>query len=178
MDSTIFRQWFYEKFVPFCHKALRDKRVPQKAILLMDNAPSNPDVENLSSEDGLITCAYLPPNTTSVIQPMDQGVLENIKRRYKMDLLLRHLNENDLGRNTVDFIKSLNIKDAVLMAAKSWDDVEERTIVRSWNKLWPIESESAVAETGQPDVESLFDQMDIPSEEGAAWLTADNEDTG
>ena len=30
-----------------------------------------------------IKCLFLPPNVTSLIQPMDQGVLENIKRRYE-----------------------------------------------------------------------------------------------
>ncbi len=85
MDSSIFKTWFHEKFVPKCRKALEEKGLPKKAILLLDNAPSHPDVESLCSSDGEISCVYLPPNTTSLIQPMDQGVLENIKRLYKWD---------------------------------------------------------------------------------------------
>ncbi len=91
MDSTIFKKWFHEKFVPLCRKALREKGL---AFLVLDNAPSHPDVQSISSEDGQIKCLYLPPNTTSLIQPMDQGVLEALKRHYK---LLRMLDEERVG---------------------------------------------------------------------------------
>ena len=57
----------------------------------MDNAPSHPD--SLNSDDNQITWFFLPANTTSLIQPLDQGVLEKVKRCYKRDLLLRMLNE-------------------------------------------------------------------------------------
>ena len=131
MDSSIFKTWFHETFVPRCRKALGEKGLAKRAILLLDNAPSHPDVESLSSSDGEISCLYLPPNTTSLIQPMDQGVLENMKRQYKRDLLLRLLNEETEGLNIAEFTKTLNILDAVLMSAKSWRDVEESTIARS-----------------------------------------------
>lgn len=81
----------------------------------------------------------------SVIQPMDQGVLETIKRHYKHGLLLRLLNEDEVGSmNISEFSKALNILDAVLMSAKSWDEVEERTIARSWSKLLSLPAAGAV----------------------------------
>ena len=73
----------------------------------------------------------LSPNTTSLIQPMDQGVLENIKHRYKPDLLLRLDNQ---GLNIAEFTKTLTISDAVLMSAKCWSEVEGCTIAKSWKK--------------------------------------------
>ena len=129
MDSSIFNDWFHNSFFPFCRKALIEKGFPQKAILLLDKAPSHPDVNDLTSEDGQITCL---PNTTSVLQPMDQGVLENIKKCYKRDLLLRLLDEGDSDSNIAEFRKTLNIKDAVLITAKSWNEVEQQTIAKSW----------------------------------------------
>ena len=69
---------------------------------------------------------------------MDQGVLENIKHRYKRDLVLRLLNKENEGLNIAEFTKSLNILNAVLMSAKSWKEVEESTIARSWNELLPL----------------------------------------
>ena len=92
---------------------------------------------DLTSEDGQITCLYIPPNTTSVLQPMDQGILENIKKRYKRDLLLRLLDEGDSDSNIAEFRKTLNIKDAVLMTAKSWNKVEQQ----SWKKNGPDEDQ-------------------------------------
>ena len=80
---------------------------------------------------------FLSANTTSLIQPLDQGVLEKVKRCYKRDLLLRMLNEEDSVSNSAnvtveDLSKTLNIKDAVFMSAKCWDEVGEITIVKSW----------------------------------------------
>ncbi len=73
----------------------------------MDNAPSHPDVDLLQSQDGNFICVYLPPNTTSLLQPMDQGVIQNIKSLYKRDLLLRLLDHESL--NMIEFSKTLNI---------------------------------------------------------------------
>ena len=131
MDSTIFTQWFKQKFLPHCRRALKDQGLAERAILLLDNAPSHPDVDSLRSDDGEISCVYLPPNTTSLIQPMDQGVLQNIKRHYKCDLLLCLLDDEADSMNMADFSETLNIKDAVLMSAKSWDEVEAGTIIKS-----------------------------------------------
>ena len=79
MDSTLFKTWFFDKFVPHCRSSLRKIGLPEKALLLLDNAPSHSSSGTLVSEDQQIRCVFLPPNTTSLIQPMDQGVLHNIK---------------------------------------------------------------------------------------------------
>lgn len=71
MDSSLFKAWFFDKFVPHCRSALRDLNLPEKALLLLDNAPSHPGSDTLVTEDGNIRCVFLPPNTTSMIQPMD-----------------------------------------------------------------------------------------------------------
>ena len=81
----------------------------KKAILLLDNALSHPDIASLSSDDGQITCLFLPPNTASLIQPMDQGVLQSIKLTYKRDVLLRMLDGGD-EINVAEFAKQINIR--------------------------------------------------------------------
>ena len=87
MDSSIFKSWLKTKFVPMIKHYLHIKGLPTKALLLMDNAPSHPSTEELCSQDGLIKTMFLPANTTSLIQPMDQGMLYNLKRRYTISLL-------------------------------------------------------------------------------------------
>jgi hypothetical protein len=44
------------------------------------------------SERGNIFVALLPPNVTSLIQPMDQGVTENLKSIYRRDFLRKLVN--------------------------------------------------------------------------------------
>ena len=135
-------------------------------------------------DDGEILCLFLPPNTTSVLQPMDQGVLEALKRHCKHDLLLCMLNEERVGSmNIAEFIKTINIKDAVLMSARSWDEMKEPTIAKSWKKLLSSSASPHECDASQQDPESTnmqsrivkaLDTLNIPSAERVDWLTSDN----
>ncbi len=44
---------------------------------------------------------FLPANTTSVIPPMDQGILEPLKKRYKKRLLQHLIIENESSSLTI-----------------------------------------------------------------------------
>ena len=68
---------------------MKSHRDDVKALLLLDNAPAHPSAAKLVSADGRIRVMYLPANTTSLIQPMDQSFISACKRRYQR----RYLNE-------------------------------------------------------------------------------------
>ncbi|XP_033745614.1 tigger transposable element-derived protein 6-like [Pecten maximus] len=51
--------------------------------MLLDNCTAHPHVEGLSS----IKLVFLPPNTTSKLQPMDQGIINNLKQKYRRFLI-------------------------------------------------------------------------------------------
>lgn len=51
-----------------------------KCLLILDNAHSSENI--LCSEDGNFSCMFLPKNTTSLIQPMEQGIILATKRIY------------------------------------------------------------------------------------------------
>ena len=66
----IFQDWFAEHFCPPVKRYCKIKKREQRALLLIDNAPSHPT--NLSD---LPTCipvevVFLLPNTTALIQPV------------------------------------------------------------------------------------------------------------
>ena len=48
----------------------------RRILLLCDNCPSHVAVSCLSN----IKVVFLPPNTTSILQPCDQGIIQAIKR--------------------------------------------------------------------------------------------------
>jgi len=57
-----------------------ENNVPFKILLILDNAPRHPPlIGNLHPN---IKVAFLPPNTTSLIKPMDQGVTAAFKAYY------------------------------------------------------------------------------------------------
>ncbi|XP_071574415.1 jerky protein homolog-like [Temnothorax nylanderi] len=85
MSSDLFKKWFFDQFVPSAEKFLKKNGLPRKAILLLDNAPPHPNDSNLRS--GNIIVNFFPQNVTAIGQPMDQGVLETLKRHYRRFLL-------------------------------------------------------------------------------------------
>ena len=72
MEASIFYEWFHNKFVPYVQERLGDNC---EAVLLLDNCAAHPYVKEFISKSGKIATKFLPPNVTSIIQPMDQGVL-------------------------------------------------------------------------------------------------------
>ena len=64
MNSELFEEWVREQDEKFENEG-------RKVALIIDNCPAHPVIENLKS----ITLYFLPPNTTSALQPMDQGNL-------------------------------------------------------------------------------------------------------
>ena len=136
MNSAIFSDWFNKEFVPGIkhHQRSNSIRNP-KALLLMDNCSAHPDA--LSSSDGSITCMFLPPNTTSILQPMDQGVLQGMKTRYKKKLLQQVINEQNIDptASIQSILKKHNIKDAVYLLAQAWEEATPESIRKSFKKL-------------------------------------------
>ncbi|GBP89339.1 Tigger transposable element-derived protein 1 [Eumeta japonica] len=51
-----------------------------KALLVLDNAPGHP--RELETMHPNIKVTFLPPNTTALLQPMDQGIIQAFKLYY------------------------------------------------------------------------------------------------
>ncbi|KAG8238288.1 hypothetical protein J437_LFUL015260 [Ladona fulva] len=51
---------------------------------------------------------FLPPNSTALIQPMDQNVIQNIKLRYRKLLLMCILNDPVHNQNLENALKKNN----------------------------------------------------------------------
>lgn len=133
LDREIFKKWFFEHFVPETKKKLKQKNLPCKAILFLDNAPSHPDENVLRC--GEIFAVFFPPNVISLIQPLDQGVLENLKKRYRRHLL-EHLVKSD-DESVQNVLKSVNMRNIVYWISDSWEEIESTTINKSWFKFLP-----------------------------------------
>uniref|UniRef100_K7FX56 HTH CENPB-type domain-containing protein n=1 Tax=Pelodiscus sinensis TaxID=13735 RepID=K7FX56_PELSI len=127
MTSEIFKDWFFNHFVLAVKENFRKEGLPEdsKAVLLLNNCQAHPPASELVS--GNIFTTYLPPNVTSLIQPMDQGVIQNFKCFYTGTFV----------QNVSEFQSDFNLKDAVYAAALAWKDVKKVTVRKCWRKLWP-----------------------------------------
>jgi len=79
------------------------------------------------SNDGCIKAMFLPLNTTALIQPIDQGVLEALKRRYRRCLLYKLLLEDEGGQSMIEYAKSVNLIKVAYMVDSAWDDIPATT---------------------------------------------------
>ena len=134
MDSKVFLEWFQRKFVAHVKQFCHEIGIECKILLLLDNAPAHPSADKLQSQDRTVTTMFLSANTISLVQPMDQGIIESVKRRYKK-LLLRHLilEEKTSHLSIPAVLKELTIKHAVYWAAQAWSETSTDCLSRGWN---------------------------------------------
>ena len=130
MTSSIFEEWFHDHYVPAVRRHLRKKRQQPKALLLLDNCAAHPKA--LMSKDKKIVVAFLPKNTTSKIQPMDMGIIATTKRLYRKHLV-KAITARE-NRSLADFLKTLNVKEAIFILSAAWEEVTEKCIKGCWRK--------------------------------------------
>ena len=92
--AWVTRQFFIEwvnVFGPSVKKYLQEKKLPIRALLVLDNAPAHPPrlEDDLLEEFQFIKVTFLPPKTTPFLQPMDQQVIANFKKLYTKALFQR-----------------------------------------------------------------------------------------
>ncbi|KRY52846.1 Tigger transposable element-derived protein 2 [Trichinella britovi] len=95
----------------------------------------HPSSEWLDRENGLFKVLFLPPNASSLVQPMDQTVIQCFKKRYRKQLLRKIVLSEADGGDLVSQLKSISLKDCCYMIAQAWDSISGHTLGASWKKL-------------------------------------------
>jgi hypothetical protein len=83
--------------------------IPFKILLILDHAPEHPPfIGDLHSD---IRVVFLPPHTTSLIQPIDEGVSGTFKAYYLKRAFAHCIaaTEEDNEKTLVQFWKDYNI---------------------------------------------------------------------
>lgn len=130
----LFKEWFYDVFIPQVKKYLIGKNLPPKAVLLLDNATAHCDEVQLISDDGNISVFFFPPNTTAILQPLDQHVIKTLKQVYRKKLLFDLISKT--GDNLNDKLNEINLKDVVFLITEAWNEVSETVISRGFQQLF------------------------------------------
>ena len=85
---------------------------------------------------------YYPPNCTSVLQPMDQGVINSIKFLYRKQIIARRLNAIEYGYE----LESISVLDAIRHLDTAWKNVTPATIRNCFRKAGYKEEAKEVTE--------------------------------
>jgi len=125
MNSEIFINWI-KKFDDTMSKENR------KILLLLDNAPIHPRDVDLTNVELL----FFPANTTSRIQPLDQGIIKAFKDSYRKILLseVKIKLEKNVDLNFEQCLKKITMLDAVLWTGRAWSIISSETVINCFRE--------------------------------------------
>ncbi|GBM56296.1 Tigger transposable element-derived protein 6 [Araneus ventricosus] len=147
MTTEIISDWLVE----LDSKMKKQKR---KIILFMDNATSHPDDLKFKN----INLVFLPPNTISMLHPLDQGIICSFKVGYRK-LLLRHvLSQISSCKSSKELVKSISVLDAISWTMSALKKVEPGCVLKCFKKAGFLStSEVATDSTSEKSEKELAD---------------------
>lgn len=177
VTKVLFLEWIREVFCPAVKIYLEDKKLPLKALLLLDNAAAHPPdlEEELAEEFPWLIIEFLPPNKTYLLQPMEQQVMTNFKYLYTKALFqkcFQMTSETDLSL-TEFWREHFNILSCVGLIEKSWSDVTQWTLISSWKNLWPQVMQEGFQTVFEPPADPVYEIVNLAESMG---LEVDSDD--
>ena len=104
-----------------------------------DNAPAHPRA--LMGIYNEIHVVFMPANTISILQPMDQGVIFTFQSYYlrktfcKVIAAIDNNSSDGSGQNKLKTQKGFTILDAIKNTHDLWEKVKISTLTGVWKKL-------------------------------------------
>ncbi|XP_068205097.1 tigger transposable element-derived protein 1-like [Palaemon carinicauda] len=135
--KELFLSWFHYCFLPEVKDYLERKGMEFKVLLILKNAPGRPSSIGVTVPN--VQVVFFPPNTTALIQPMNQGVIKNFKALYSRHVMarLQEATDNDPDLNVKNYWKKYTIADCLSVVEESFQDVKPETVNACWKHVWP-----------------------------------------
>lgn len=160
MTSTIFNEWL-KKW---------DKRLTRNILLLIDNCPAHIIEGTLKR----IRIVFLPANTTSLLQPLDQGIIRTHKAYYRKEmrrLIIQDLDRMLDERTAAEICKKLDLLSAIHFLVQAWRQVTVKTIENCFRKGgFIIQNCGTILEN---DIENDLVPDDMTASEFETWMAID-----
>ena len=147
MTGALFSEWLSE----FDREMRRKKR---KVILFLDNAPSHKHELTLTNTKII----FYPPNTTSRLQPLDQGVIQNFKSHCRTKMLSALVARMETSDSKADLAKAINVHDACMWTSYATNKITPATIQNCFHLAgYPTEC-TPTDDTNQDRLNQLIQQ--------------------
>ena len=123
MTSQIFSDWL---------TSINNKmRIQGRNILmLIDNCSAHPELQMSN-----VKLVFLPPNTTSKLQPCDAGIIQNLKQLYRKRMMRSILMNMEDCKTATELAKKITVLDAILWLRYAWDMVSNTTIQKCFTEM-------------------------------------------
>jgi hypothetical protein len=120
------------------------KRQKRHILMFLDNATSHSHDCQLSN----VTLKFFPANCTSVLQPLDHGIIRAFKARYRKHMLRSLLCKMESVDSVQALCKEINLLDAIHWIHQSWTETTSHTIVKCFHGTgFPDHSDCHVSES-------------------------------
>lgn len=138
IDSKAFGQWL----IRFNTRMIAQNR---KILLTLDNCAAHKvNMYELSN----IKIVFFPANTTSHLQPLDQGIIANFKSEYKGRLVRFAIR----ALETEGQILKWDVLQAIRAIAAAWSSVTEETIRKCFVKAWSLSDSPSIVENQDTNI--------------------------
>lgn len=158
MTSVLFFMWL-QRFDDYI-----GKRTGRKAILLLDNCSAHGNLQSLPALCNVVV-TFLPPNTTSKIQPMDAGIIAAVKVRYRKMHMERALDAIDESIKDIYKIDQLS---AMKLVQTVWNELPAKVHSKCWihtglldDKMPPDTDKAAFEDEELKELTSLVSQLTV-----------------
>ncbi|XP_060597343.1 tigger transposable element-derived protein 6-like [Ruditapes philippinarum] len=121
MNNKVFTDWLVD-----LNSDMR--RQGRKILMLLDNASSHGKQEYYTLSN--VEIKFLPANTTSQLQQLDQGIIRTFKACYRKSMLRSLFSKMDSAELVTELCKTVSLLDAFGWVVKAWDSVKTDTVVK------------------------------------------------
>lgn len=135
MTRELFSQWL----IKLDEQMRKENR---KILLIVDNCSAH--IVNVRLTH--VRLEFLPPNNTSLLQPLDQGIIKSVKAEFRKRLVQRFIINLRLKQPT-----SVNVRQAAEMLTGAWWNVKTSTIRNCWRKAGLIKAPAQVEDNLEED---------------------------
>lgn len=102
----------------------------KKILLFLDNHSTHLISHDLSN----VKLIYFPPTTTSVLQPLDEGIIRNFKHFYTKNIISSMI--SNLNESNIDDVKNISLLTAINFMKTAWSSVVNETILNCFKKAF------------------------------------------
>ena len=147
MNSLIMREWL----LSFYSHVGGNRTI----LLLLDNFRAHIQGLELAPPPSNIRVQFLPANSTSLYQPLDQGIINNLKVYYRKKWLQYMIESYELN---LDPISSISLYHAVHWILQAWKyDISNTTVYNCFRKSTVIQSQiQSLPSQPLPDLSTLY----------------------
>ncbi|KFD61368.1 hypothetical protein M514_26423 [Trichuris suis] len=169
----IFSDYMTNYVSPFVERYCRKNNLDNRCLMIVDNCTVHP--ANITEYGGNVHVVFLPPNTTSLLQPCDLGLIAIIKAYYTQNVMRFIVSAIDEEGNSRASLRQIWKNYDIRLAIANIGDAVNRLTVSVRNGVWKKLCPEAVGRSEGFEPSSLNPQI-VELAREAGFMEVDEED--